>query len=373
MDGARRVVYQDLFLGEYSFQVKAIDRDLNYSEPATVRVTVLPDPRIAALNEALSSTGTASEFVGNSSALVRVQGQMAEVASTGVTIFILGETGTGKGLAARTLHGLSNRKSGPFIHINCGAIPDSLVESELFGHEKGTFTGAISRKLGKVELAVEGTLFLDEIGDLPLAAQVELLRLLDEHAFERLGGTETINPDVRIVVATNRDLQEMVEAGQFREDLYFRLQVFPLRLPPLRERREDIPLLALYFMERMAVHLHKEVTRITPEVQGALQAYDWPGNVRELEHAIQRAVIVCREATVQVGDISLGQTNAKGDSVEGFVTLDAFERRYICRVLEQADWVIGGSRGAATVLGLKDSTLRGRMRKLGIERPSRGI
>jgi len=259
MDGARRVVYQDLFLGEYSFQVKAIDRDLNYSEPATVRVTVLPDPRIAALNEALSSTGTASEFVGNSSALVRVQGQMAEVASTGVTIFILGETGTGKGLAARTLHGLSNRKSGPFIHINCGAIPDSLVESELFGHEKGTFTGAISRKLGKVELAVEGTLFLDEIGDLPLAAQVELLRLLDEHAFERLGGTETINPDVRIVVATNRDLQEMVEAGQFREDLYFRLQVFPLRLPPLRERREDIPLLALYFMERMAVHLHKEV------------------------------------------------------------------------------------------------------------------
>ena len=198
-------------------------------------------------------------------------------------MLILGETGTGKGLAAGTVHGLSQRKDGPFIQVNCGAIPEGLVESELFGHEKGAFTSAIVRKLGKVELAAGGTLFLDEIGDLALDAQVKLLQLLEEHTFERVGGTETLTADVRIVAATNRDLQRMVNEGRFREDLYFRLQVFPMRLPPLRERREDIPRLATYFMEQMGTHLHKEVTQLTSDALAALKAYDWPGNVRELE------------------------------------------------------------------------------------------
>ena len=365
---ARRVAYADLALGEYTFQVKAVDRDLNYSEPATVRVSVRPDPRIAALNEALSAAGASSEFVGKSPALLRFQEQMAEVAPTEVTVLVSGETGTGKGLGARIIHGLSPRKGGPFIQVNCGAIPENLVESELFGHERGAFTGAIARKLGKVELADGGTLFLDEIGDLPLAAQVKLLQLVDERTFERVGGTETLKPDVRIVAATNRDLQQMVHAGQFRGDLYFRLQVFPVRLPPLRQRRDDIPLLALYFMERMAAHLHKGVTHLAPESLSALQAYDWPGNVRELEHAVQRAVIVCRGAAIQTRDISLG--SAVQDSVEEFVTLEAYERRYISRVLEQTGWVIGGEQGAAAILGLNESTLRGRLRKLGIERPN---
>ena len=366
----RKVEYEDLVPGKYEFQVTAIDRDLVYSEPAVVELKVVPDPRIEALSEALSATGTVGEFVGKSQALRQVQELLVEVAGTEVTVLIQGETGTGKGLAAHTIHGLSSRKTGPFIQVNCGAVPESLVESELFGHERGAFTGAVSRKLGKVELADGGTLFLDEIGDLPMVAQVKLLRLLDEHTFERVGGTGTIKPDVRIVAATNRDLQQMVKEGQFREDLFFRLQVFPVQLPLLSERREDIPLLAVYFMERMATHLHKGVSRLTPEALEAMRAYDWPGNVREMEHAIQRAVIVCRGEAIQVGDIPLEPGGTAGEEPdEELVTLEIMERNYISRVLERAGWVIGGEHGAAAILGLNESTLRGRMRKLGIKRP----
>ena len=366
---ARRVEYEDLELGEYTFQVKAVDRDLNYSELASVEVSMLPDPRIEALNQALSAVGIAGEFVGKSPALLQVLEQLAEVAPSEVSVFISGETGTGKGLAARTVHGLSPRQARPFIQVNCGAIPASLVESELFGHERGAFTGAVARKLGKIELADGGTLFLDEIGDLSFEAQVKLLRFLDEHAFERVGSTRTINPDVRVIAATNRDLRQMVEAGQFREDLYFRLRIFPVQLPPLNKRREDIPLLAVYFMQEMAAHLHKEVTQLTPEALHMLQAYDWPGNVRELEHTIQRAVIVCRGTAIQAEDIAQEPEKAEDDPLEELVPLETFERRYICRVLERTGWLIGGAHGAAAVLGLNVSTLRGRMRKLGIERP----
>jgi len=211
------------------------------------------------------------------------------VATTEETVLILGETGTGKGLAARNVHKLSKRNTGPFIQINCGAIPEGLVESELFGHEKGAFTGATHRKLGKVELAENGTLFLDEIGDLPMDAQVKLLRLLEEKSFERVGGTETLAAKVRVIAATNRDLERMVAEGTFRADLFYRLQGFDVPLPPLRQRPEDIRLLAIYFIERMAEHLHKPVTQLSDEALARLQQSDWPGNVRELEHAVRRA------------------------------------------------------------------------------------
>jgi len=293
-----RVPYAGLPPGEYTFEVKAIDRDLNESEPAAGRIKVVPDPRIRALSESSGAAASTGEFVGSSPALRQMQAQLLEVAGTDLTVLISGETGTGKGLAARSLHALSSRQGGPSIQVNCGAIPDSLVESELFGHEKGAFTGAVSRKLGKAELARGGTLLLDEIGDMTLEAQVKLLHLLEERAFERVGGTERLAVDIRIIAATNRELETMVEDGSFREDLYYRLQVFPVRLPPLRERREDIPLLALHFMERMATHLSKKVTGIEPEAVTALQSYSWPGNVRELEHAVQRAVIVCRGSVI---------------------------------------------------------------------------
>ena len=366
----RRMEYQDLPLGEYTFQVKAVDRDLNYSEPATVRVTVEPDPHLEALTDALSASGPRGEFVGESDALRRVQTQLREVAPMDLTVLILGETGTGKGLAARTLHEWSTRASGPFVQVHCGAIPETLVESELFGHEKGAFTGAISRKLGKVELAKGGTLFLDEIGDMPLEAQVKLLRLLEERTFERVGGTETLQADVRILAATNRNLQQMVKAGTFRDDLYFRLQVFPVQLPPLRERREDIPLLAIYFMQRMAAHLNKgQITQLTPQALSVLRAHDWPGNVRELEHAVSRAVVVCPGPAIRAEDITLGVGTPEEGSVEEVVTPEEYERRYLRRMLEKAGWVIKGPHGAAALLGMPPSTLHARMKKLGIVRP----
>ena len=228
----RQATYVDLPAGQYHFEVKAIDRDLNESEPARVPLSVIPDPRIQGLTEALSAGSVADEFVGESAVLRRVQAQLAEVARADVTVLILGETGTGKGLAARSLHAQSPRRHGPLIQVNCGALPEALVESELFGHERGAFTSAVSRKLGKVELAKGGMLFLDEIGDMSLEAQTKLLRLLEEGTFERVGGTETLTADVRVVAATNRDLPQMVEQGGFREDLYYRLQGFPVRLPP---------------------------------------------------------------------------------------------------------------------------------------------
>ena len=364
-----RVEYHDVPLGEYVFQVKAADRDLNYSEPVAVQVTVEPDPRLEALTEVLREGGPAGEFIGKSVALRRVQTQLREVAPTDVMVLILGETGTGKGLAARTMHEMSARAGGPFIQVHCGAIPETLVESELFGHEKGAFTGAILRKLGKVELAEEGTLFLDEIGDMPLASQTKLLRFLEDRRFERVGGTETLEADVRIVAATNRGLSGMVETGQFREDLYYRLQVFAIILPPLRERLEDIPLLAVYFAQRMAEHLSKRVTHLVPEAFSVLQGYAWPGNVRELEHAIQRAVIVCPGPAIRAEDVALGVGQKEEESVRELISPEEYERRYIRTMLEKAGWVIKGPRGAAALLGMPPSSLHRRMKKLGIARP----
>jgi len=365
----RQVTYTDLAPGEYLFEVKAIDRDLNESEPASCQLEILPDPRVTALSRELGESGAVGEFVGGSAALRRVQMQLAQVADTGLTVLILGETGTGKGLAARTLHALSERKEGPFIQINCGAIPSALIESELFGHEKGAFTGAVQRRLGKVELARGGTLFLDEIGDMPLEAQVKLLRLLEERSFERVGGSQTLEADARVVAATNRDLESMVAEERFREDLFYRLQVFPTRLPPLRERREDIPLLAVYFMERMAEHLNKKVAGFTPEGLAALRGYDWPGNVRELEHAVQRAVIVCGGAAIEPNDLGLEGSSGSGDPLAEMIPPQEYERRYLEKILEQIGWIIKGPEGAAALLDMPVSTLRSRLRKLGIQRP----
>jgi DNA-binding NtrC family response regulator len=365
-----RVEYRDLPLGDYTFQVRAVDRDLNYSDLAVVRLRVAPDPRLAAMTQALS--GTAERFVGHSPALQQVQSYLTQVAGTDLTVLILGETGTGKGLAARTVHRLSPRAGGPLIPVNCGALPEGLVESELFGHEKGAFTGAVSRKLGKVELAQGGTLFLDEIGDLSSSAQAKLLRLLEERTFERVGGTQILRAEVRVVAATNRDLAGMVTAGQFRQDLYFRLQGFTVWLPPLRQRAEDIPELAVFFAGRMAAHLDKAVDGFAPTALARLKAYPWPGNVRELESAVQRAVIVAAGPILQVADLTLQAESAAAGLNDEALSLspEEYERSYLLQVLAQTGWTIKGSRGAAARLGISPSTLHGRLKRLGIVRPS---
>jgi len=364
----QRAFYPGLPVGDYTFQVKALDRDLNASEPAEVHLVIEPDPQVEGLTEALRAGSSPGEFVGESPALRRVLQQLEQVASTDLTVLVLGETGTGKGLAARTLHQGSDRRNGPFIQVNCGAIPEGLVESELFGHEKGAFTSAVSRRLGKVELAVQGTLFLDEIGDLSLPAQSKLLRLLEERTFERVGGTRTLTADVRIVAATNRDLTQMVQDGTFREDLYFRLNAFPVELPPLRARQEDIELLALYFAEQMAAHLRKEIAGFESKAVAALQARSWPGNIRELAHVVQRGVIVCRAPTITAQDLGLDADSVESISLEAMLSPEEYERRYLEKVLEKTGGLIKGARGAAALLGVAPSTLRSRLQKLGITR-----
>jgi DNA-binding NtrC family response regulator/ligand-binding sensor domain-containing protein len=359
-----RADYQDLPPGDYSFQVRAIDRDLNRSDPARVPLHVVAEPRAQGLAEALSETAGAQDFVGTSPSLRRAQSQLAQIAVTRETVLILGETGTGKGVAARAVHSQSPVRGGPFIQVNCGAIPRDLVESELFGHERGAFTGAVARRLGKVELAQGGTLFLDEIGDMPLEAQVKLLQVLEERTFVRVGGQRVLPAEVRVIAATNRDLAQMVAAGEFREDLYYRLRVFEVELPPLRARREDIPLLAIYFAERMSAHLHRPLRAISPAAERALLAYDWPGNVRELEHAVKRAVIVSADGEIRAEDLALDPRAAA--AVEAWPTLQEYERRYIRKVLDHTEGRIRGDGGAASLLGMNPSTLYSRMKKLGL-------
>jgi len=367
----RSQTYRELAVGEYTFEVIAVDRDFNRSVPARCRLIVEADARLQAFSEALSESA-ASEFVGRSQCLREVERQIEKVAGTGVTVLVLGETGTGKGLAARAVHRLSGRAHRPFIQVNCGSLPESLVESELYGHEKGAFTGAAARKLGKVEVAQGGTLFLDEIGDMPLDAQVKLLRLLEEGTFERVGGTHTLSADVRIVAATNRDLKQMAQDGTFRGDLFFRLQVFPVELPSLRERSDDIPLLGVYFMQRMAAHLHKDVRGFSTEAFDLLRAHPWPGNVRELEHAVQRAVIVCENEQITPLDLALEApghmqpTKPTGTTEPERPDPQEYERQYLRDALERSGGVIKGRRGAAALVGMAPSTLHYRLRKLGL-------
>jgi formate hydrogenlyase transcriptional activator len=310
------------------------------------------------------------QIIGNSPALEAVFEQVECVAPTDSTVLIQGETGTGKELIARAIHNSSSRIGSAFVRLNCAAIPFDLLESELFGHEKGAFTSAIAQRVGRFEMAHKGTLFLDEIGDIPLALQPKLLRVLQEQEFERLGSTRTQRVDVRVVAATHRDLTEMVRNGEFRSDLYYRLNVFPVRIPPLRERRDDIPLLVRYFMQKFARRMGRHVDTVPAATMDKLVDWPWPGNVRELQNMIERGVILSRSSALEIPLAELLQSSIPTpDYNNGTSTLESVEREYILQVLRHTGWVIGGPTGAATTLGLNRSTLNARMRKLDITRP----
>jgi formate hydrogenlyase transcriptional activator len=309
------------------------------------------------------------QIIGNSAALESVLEQVEQVAPTDSTVLIQGETGTGKELVARAIHNLSARCGRPFIKLNCAAIPFDLLESELFGHERGAFTGAIAQKIGRFELADKGTLFLDEVGDIPPGLQPKLLRVLQEQEFERLGSTRTHRVDVRLVAATNRNLVEMVKRSQFRNDLYYRLNVFPVPLPPLRARREDIPALVEHFIEIYARRMDKQIEHIPPETMSALISYQWPGNIRELQNFIERSVILT-SGNILCPPLASLRAAAETESLEA-VTLEDAERDHIRKILEQTRWVVAGPNGAAARLGIKRSTLYFRMQKLGISRTSK--
>jgi len=283
-------------------------------------------------------------------------------------VLIQGESGTGKELIARAIHNLSARRGRTFVKVNCAAIPTGLIESELFGHEKGAFTGAISQKIGRFELADKGTLFLDEIGDIPLELQPKLLRVLQEREFERLGSTRTVKVDIRLVTATNRELSQMIASREFREDLFYRLNVFPIPLPPLRERREDIPLLVRYFTQKYARRMNRRIETIPSEAMEALTNWSWPGNVRELENMIERAVILTRGSALHVPLAELRNGGETAAMTGPLTTLEEAEREHILRALRECKWVVGGLAGAAARLGLKRTTLQSRMQKLGIAR-----
>ena len=310
------------------------------------------------------------KIVGTSVALERVLARADVVAPTPSTVLIQGETGTGKELIARAIHERSGRRDRALVTLNCAAIPAALLESELFGHERGAFTGALERKLGRFEAADGGTLFLDEVGEIPLELQSKLLRVLQEQEFERLGGTRTIRVDVRLVAATNRDLLRMVQEQCFREDLYYRLNVFPIQVPPLRERPEDIPALVHHFVRRFATRMNRRIEVIPPGTIYALQRHTWPGNVRQLENLVERSVILSTGPTLEVPlEDRMPHTIAAPRAAGVVTTLAGLERSHILAVLEEANWMIAGPRGAAVRLGMKRTTLQSRMKRLGIERP----
>jgi len=305
-----------------------------------------------------------NEMIGQSEALRVVQEQVVYVAPTGATVLILGETGTGKELVARAIHRLSSRARNSFIKVNCAAIPSGLLESELFGHEKGAFTGAVSRKMGRLELANNGTLFLDEVGEIPLELQPKLLRVLQDHQFERLGSTQTIDVDVRLIAATNRDLARAVAEKNFRSDLFYRLNVFPIRTPALRDRRKDIPLLVRHFVEKSASRMQKTITVIPDQVMDGFVRRKWSGNIRELENFIERSVILSTGDALQVPENEL----AENANVEPDHTLQSIQRGQIIKVLRECGGLLSGPNGAAARLRVKRTTLQSKMQKLGISR-----
>ena len=388
-----RASYQNLPPGDYTFQVRAIDRDINYSEPAQAQLAVKPDAHIETLsatlrgdNKVVGPSKVLRQFqtkltevvpsdltvlIGQSETMRQFQTKLTEVAPSDLTVLLLGEMGVGKGLAARALHALSAYGNGPFIHVNCGTLSQTSIDSELFGHEKGA-----TSEIGKVEQAKDGTLFLDEIGEMMLETQDKVLRLLEERTFERVGSNQPLTAQTRIVAATSRDLKAMVQEGDFRAELYLRLQIFPLYIPPLREHKEDIPALVEFFKNRMTAHLSRQPASLSSEVMEMLQAYDWPGNVRELEHLIQQAVIACKGEQIEVVDLMQhgfdivnSVLGLKGESREReIMPLLELERSYILEVLHATNGQIKGTKGAAALLGVPPSTLYNKMRKLGIKR-----
>src|SRR3984957_1497961 len=322
---------------------------------ATAISIIPPDP-----------SGPKSELIGSSQGLRNVWNSLQMVAPTDSAVLIQGETGTGKELVANAIHEQSLRKRGPYVKLNCAAMPAGLLESELFGHERGAFTGALTQTTGRFQLAHTGTLFLDEIGDLPLELQPKLLRVLQEQEFERLGSNRTVHVDVRIVAATNQDLPQMVRERRFRADLFYRLNVFPIDLPPLRARAEDIPLLVDHFVRKLAFRMNREAWQLAKEVMEILQQHDWPGNIRELQNVIERAVIMSPGAELRLPPVEVTRLSA-GEARQQVRTLAEAERVHILEALRQVNWVIAGRNGAASRLGLARTTLIYRMRKLGIK------
>ncbi|MGE0407014.1 MAG: sigma 54-interacting transcriptional regulator, partial [Candidatus Korobacteraceae bacterium] len=357
----------------------ALDNARIYREVAQLRDR-LADEKLY-LEDEIRSELNFEDIVGESAALRKVLAQVETVAPSDSTVLILGETGTGKELIARAIHNLSRRQQRTFVKLNCAAIPTGLLESELFGHEKGAFTGAIERKTGRLELAHQGTLFLDEVGDIPLELQPKLLRALQEREFERLGSNRTQRVDMRLVAATNRNLSAMVASREFRSDLYYRLNVFPVQIPPLRERPEDIPLLVRHFTQKYARRMDKPIQSIPTQVMQELARWHWPGNVRELENFVERAVILTQGSVLKAPLSELREVPRDVENGNGFTlplpsssaspTLEAAERDHIVRVLREVGGVVGGPKGAAARLGLKRTTLISKMQRLGIS--SRGI
>jgi formate hydrogenlyase transcriptional activator len=370
------------FLMQVASQVAiAVENALAYSKIAELKEKLTQEKLY--LEDEIRTELNFEEIVGKSAVLRRVLKQVATVAPTDSTVLIYGETGTGKELVARAIHNLSSRLSNSFVKLNCAAIPTGLLESELFGHEKGAFTGAIAQRIGRFELANRGTVFLDEIGEIPLELQPKLLRVLQEREFERLGSSRTLTTDARLIAATNRDLASMVEEQKFRSDLFYRLNVFPVRVPPLRERPEDIPLLVRHFTEQCARRMNKKIETISTETLKQMRQYHWPGNIRELQNVIERAVILSAGPVLNVplsefqSQLGLAAVdgNGKPEKRLKFSTgndirnvLEETERKYILSVLSQTDWVVAGPNGAAARLGMKRSTLQLRIRKLGLSR-----
>jgi len=353
-------------LGQIAVQFAiALENALAYCEIEELKNRLAEEKLI--LEDEMRSGYQFEDIVGESPELRRVLQQVETVAPTDSTVLLLGETGTGKERVARAIHNLSRRSEKPFVKINCAAIPTGLLESELFGHEKGAFTGAIAQKVGRFELADGGTVFLDEVGDIPAELQPKLLRVLQEQEFERLGGSRTIHVDTRLVAATNRDLSTMVAERQFRSDLYYRLNVFPIRIPPLRERSGDIPLLVRFFAQMYSRRLGRNVETIPSETMDALVRYAWPGNVRELENLIERAVILSPGTGLRV---PLAELQSVESAPANASTLEQMEREHILRVLRASQWRLSGPGGAAESLGMKRTTLQSRMKKLGISKNS---
>jgi len=374
--GERAFVEGDAaFLAQIANQIAlAVENAIAYGEIASLKDKLAQE--VIYLQDEIRTELKFEEIVGNSYALRRVLAELETVAPTDSTVLIYGETGTGKELIARAIHNLSSRNSNAFVKLNCAAIPTGLLESELFGHEKGAFTGAIAQRIGRFELANRGTVFLDEIGEIPLEMQPKLLRVLQEREFERLGSTRTLHTDARLIAATNRDLEAMVEEQKFRTDLYYRLNVFPVRVPPLRERREDIPLLVRHFVQQFSRRMNRSVETIPSATMNALVRYNWPGNIRELQNVIERAVIVSNgpvlkaplegfRTSVPSVESSSGVSGSE-DPGKMRSVLEAAERTQILAALKQAHWVVAGPKGAAALLGMKRSTLQAHMQRLGI-------
>jgi formate hydrogenlyase transcriptional activator len=351
------------FLGQVANQVAiAIDNTMAYQEIAELKDKLAEEKLY--LEDEIRTEHNFGEIIGESAVLKRILRQVEIVAPADSTVLIQGETGTGKELIARAIHNLSPRRERTFVKINCAAIPTGLLESELFGHERGAFTGAIAQKIGRFELAHRGTLFLDEVGDIPLELQPKLLRVLQEKELERLGSTRTVRIDVRLVAATNRDLTQMVDDRLFRNDLYYRLNVFPILMPSLRERAEDIPLLVRYFVQKHARQMNKRIDTIPAEEMKALARYQWPGNVRELENLVERSVLLTQGSVLHVppGELKPRKENVTCPTT----TLEDAEREHILRALRDAKWAVGGAQGAAVRLGMKRTTLYSKMKKLRI-------